>query len=621
MKGLQVKYRSISSIVNLGLIFITTALFVATFIISTGPRANAAPITDFTPGNIIDNSIFYNKDSMSVAQIQAFLDSLIPNCDVWGTQASGVGGLNNAQLAQQRGWPGPPYPCLNKYHENPNNGETSYERGGGAFPGGLSSAQIIYNAAQTYNINPQVLLVMLKKESLGPVTADTWPLKSQYKYSMGYACPDSGPGWSANCDSSKAGFYKQMMLAAWQLNYYKEYPNDYRYKIGWNTIQYSTDPACGTKNVFIENIATLSLYIYTPYTPNNAALNNYPGTAPCGAYGNRNFFAYFKQWFGDPRLTVVGVIAEGYNANTWLGKPTMNAICGIKDGGCYQVFQHGTIYWSPSTGSQVVRGGIKDKWVRSGFENGNLGYPTSGELIASDGSVHQKFQNGVINWTAVTGGRSFTTPLFTTWNDHVGEKGYFGKATTDSICGLRNNGCYQIFQNGTLYWTTETGAQTVHGGIKEKWLRLGFENGALGYPTSGQLSAPGGVRQTFEGGTIFWSSASGAVRFSSDLYTAWVAYGAESGYFGKPTTDSICGLRSNGCYQLFQTGTLYWTAETGAQTVHGGIKEKWISAGFENGKLGYPTSGEIPSGNGVYQTFEGGRINWTAASGASIVYN
>lgn len=261
--------------------------------------ARAAPVTDFNAGNIIDDSIFYNKNAMNIQQIQNFLDTLIPNCDVWGTQPSGYGNLNNAQYAQQvKGWPGPPYVCINKYYENPDTGETSYEKGGGAFAGGLSSAQIIYNASQTYNISPLVLIVMLKKESLGPVTADTWPLKSQYKYAMGYACPDSGPNYSANCDASKAGFYKQMMTAAWQLNYYKEHPNDYRYHIGWNDIQYSTDPACGTKRVYIENMATLSLYIYTPYTPNSAALAAYPGTAPCGAYGNRNFFAYFKEWFG-----------------------------------------------------------------------------------------------------------------------------------------------------------------------------------------------------------------------------------------------------------------------------------------------------------------------------------
>jgi len=267
-------------------------------VVTSTPSASAAPITDFKPGRIIDDDIFYNKSSMSVSDIQNFLDTLIPNCDVWGTQKSGYGNLTNAQYAQQiKGWAGPPYVCINKYYENPTTHETSYEKGGGAFAGGISAAQIIYNAAQTYNINPQVLLVMLKKESAGPLTADNWPLKSQYNYSMGYACPDSGPNNSANCNSNYAGLYNQVTLSAWQLNYYKEHPNNYRYRIGLNNIQFSPDINCGTKQVYIENIATLSLYIYTPYTPNDASLATYPGTAPCGAYGNRNFYAYFKEWF------------------------------------------------------------------------------------------------------------------------------------------------------------------------------------------------------------------------------------------------------------------------------------------------------------------------------------
>lgn len=285
------------------LILVIVAFFAFQTVFNKEANALSAK-ADFNPGNIIDDAVFYNKDTMNVQEIQTFLNKLIPSCDTWGTKASGYGSLNNAQYAQQiMGWAGPPYVCLNNYHENPTTGETSYEKGGGSFDGGLSAAQIIYNASQQYGINPQVILVLLKKESLGPLTSDSWPLKNQYKYAMGYACPDSGPNNSANCNSERAGFYKQVTTAAWQLKYYKDNANSYRYRIGWNDIQYSPDPNCGTKRVNIENVATLSLYIYTPYTPNDGALNNYPGTAPCGAYGNRNFFMFFSEWFGTTRAT------------------------------------------------------------------------------------------------------------------------------------------------------------------------------------------------------------------------------------------------------------------------------------------------------------------------------
>lgn len=88
-------------------------------------------------------------------------------------------------------------------------------------------------------------------------------------------------------------------MAAYQFNRYKEKNYEYNYRPGMvNNIYYSPTYSCGAKQVYIENMATVSLYIYTPYTPNDVALQNYPSTSYCGSYGNRNFFMYFSEWFG-----------------------------------------------------------------------------------------------------------------------------------------------------------------------------------------------------------------------------------------------------------------------------------------------------------------------------------
>ena len=296
-----------------------TLLSFGVFLLLKNNLSNAVKATDFNPGRIIDDEIFYNKDAMTAQQIQEFLDKQIGNCDTWGTQRAtdwGRGDITRAQFAKQKWGIDPPFVCLNNYHENPDTKETSYEKGGGAFSGGISAAQIIHNAAQKYGINPQVILVMLKKESTGPLTNDIWPLKNQYKYAMGYACPDSGVNYTAACQESKAGFYNQIMLSAWQLKYYKDNKDSYHLKLGVNKIQYSPNPACGTKTVNIENVATLSLYIYTPYTPNDAALANYPGTSNCGAYGNRNFFMFFNEWFGSTIYTYMPESCDSRVKNT-----------------------------------------------------------------------------------------------------------------------------------------------------------------------------------------------------------------------------------------------------------------------------------------------------------------
>ena len=50
----------------------------------------------------------------------------------------------------------------------------------------------------------------------------------------------------------------------------------------------------GDIDVYVKNKATAALYTYTPYQPNEAALNNMYGLGDrCSAYGNRNFYNMF----------------------------------------------------------------------------------------------------------------------------------------------------------------------------------------------------------------------------------------------------------------------------------------------------------------------------------------
>ena len=298
---------------------VAALVFVAVFFglaIYNTPGSNAVKATDFQAGRIIDDEIFYNKDTMTVAEIQNFLNNNSVSCDAWGEKPLGTARyhswgtapatMKRADYAKWRREVGgdtkyhdPPYVCISQYYENPTTHKTNYDTNLVPEEGMLSAAEIIYQAAQQYNINPQVLLVMLKKESY--VWGDDWPLKHEYNTVMGYGCPDTAP-----CDQQYFGFYNQMMKAAWQLNYYKDHIYSYGYfPYTTNNIYYSPDYSCGSKSVYLENIATTSLYIYTPYTPNNAALQNYPGTATCGSYGNRNFFMYFNEWFGTTLLSNV----------------------------------------------------------------------------------------------------------------------------------------------------------------------------------------------------------------------------------------------------------------------------------------------------------------------------
>jgi hypothetical protein len=260
------------------LTFITTPALIAIGSILLGgilSTKDSDAISGWNAGNIISDYVMTNKSSLSTSDIQGFLNNKVPNCDTWGEQTSEFGGGTRRQWAEARGY-SPPYTCLRDYSQS-----------------GKSAAQIIRDASYEFSINPQVLIVLLQKEQ-GLVT-DTWPISTQYRSATGYGCPDT-----AACDSDYYGFTNQVRWAARMFRaILDDSPTWYTpYELGNNFIRYSPDSSCGGSNVYIQNRSTQALYNYTPYQPNQGALDAGWGTAHCGAYGNRNFYLYFTSWFG-----------------------------------------------------------------------------------------------------------------------------------------------------------------------------------------------------------------------------------------------------------------------------------------------------------------------------------
>jgi hypothetical protein len=306
------------------------------------PIGKAAALTgsDFSAGNIISGAVFTNADAMSPTDIQNFLTAEMPACDTYGSQSesyyynASTGEVNNSNggtwitttraLYGQRydTWESQktgttvteaaaPYVCLQSYVENPASGENNLQNPSLSVPGGEGAAQIIYNAAQEYQINPEVILTTLQKEQ-GLIT-DNWPWLGEYHEAMGYNCPDTPSGCSGY-----PGFYQQVNAAASQYRNYLSNPNNYNYVVVNNTIDYNV-PADGcsqSSSVNIQNQSTAALYDYTPYQPDANVLANTNATGSssgpggsvsgdsCAAYGNRNFWWYFTTWFGSTQTTV-----------------------------------------------------------------------------------------------------------------------------------------------------------------------------------------------------------------------------------------------------------------------------------------------------------------------------
>lgn len=204
---------------------------------------------------------------------------------------------------------------------------------------------------------------------------------------------------------------------------------------------------------------------------------------------------------------------KAIDINGALGKATSKEVGGLKNGGVYQMYERGAIVWSPASGAHISTGGIRSTWGSTGFENGQLGYPTTDEISGlKDGGVYQMYQGGAIVWSPATGSHVSMGGIRTVWASTGFENGQLGYPTTNEISGLRNGGVYQMYQGGAIYWSPATGSYATTGGIRTAWLNMGAENGKLGYPTSNEYSTGGGgVSQNYEGGVIRWSPAGTSV--------------------------------------------------------------------------------------------------------------
>ena len=538
--------------------FVMMAVFFAVFLFTflknnfdSTDEVEAANLANFDPGNIISDYQMSRYDAMTEEEIQAFLTAKNP--------------CNNTKQGDYE-YLTIRYPNLKWHFENGHfvclseeffgDGETIGE--------GETAAHIIWQAAQDYQINPQVLIVLLQKEQ-GLIT-DTYPNSRQYRAATGYGCPDT-----AACSEKYYGFKNQVRNAA---GMFRAVLNGgwTNYPLGENYIQYNPNKDCGGSVVNVRNLATSALYRYTPYQPNAGALAAGYGTAYCGSYGNRNFYHYFEDWFsgitdgGAEQSEIEKFYELAGGQKSYLGVEESNEVCGLAEGGCYKVFENGFVYWTKKTGAHSIRKGkVFDYWFEQGTEWGTLGYPV-GELEELSDGFRQKFEKGLI------------------------------------------------------YGKEEIGVWGITGVILKEWQNLKAEEGVLGYPTSSEQKNENGlVYQTFEHGTIYWDVKTGAWVISDFATKKWEELGGVKSKLRKITTEGYCGLINGGCYQAFETGNIYWSEKTGSFDVSGGIYQTYLKNGTEWGVLGYPTSSEQKNENGlVYQTFEHGTIYWDVKTGAWV---
>lgn len=230
---------------------------------SSGSTSTGLSAT-FDASNVIPDALFYDSSTMTEAQIKTFIQDAGKNCKA----SSGKTCLKDKKFPTQN---------------------LTTLRGGCkaiSMSGNQAPWTIIHKTAQACGLNPQVILVTLQKEqsALAQPKSD-----AQWAKAMGSGCPDG-----SGCAPKQAGFMKQVYYGSDKLVSYKLRSiagHVQAFKDGKAmTVLHNPSSSCGSQSLKFANVATASLYEYTPYIGNSSK-------SGCDASGQKMFWDLMKRYF------------------------------------------------------------------------------------------------------------------------------------------------------------------------------------------------------------------------------------------------------------------------------------------------------------------------------------
>ena len=156
------------------------------------------------------------------------------------------------------------------------------------------------------------------------------------------------------------------------------------------------------------------------------------------------------------------------------------------DGYCLAGKQNNSFfYWSRKQNNITYNlGVIRDRYLREGAERGYLGWPGFQEILMGQSSV-QYFQHGYIY--APTNNSTFLVKgkVFEKYLKFNLEKSFLKFPKSDEAVLPNNNGVFQIFEGGWIYFKFNTNeAFVIAGEVFNKWAQMGWEKSRLGFPSS-----------------------------------------------------------------------------------------------------------------------------------------
>jgi uncharacterized protein with LGFP repeats len=222
-------------------------------------------------------------------------------------------------------------------------------------------------------------------------------------------------------------------------------------------------------------------------------------------------------------------------------------------------------------------------------------------------------------------GYGFTNPYLTVTRGVVRSKyvalgaqhSFLGAARTVEMPGTVTGSTVQWFAGGRIYYSWATSAHEVHGLILNKYLSLGSVNSFVGYPLSDEVAVTGGRASQFQGANIYYSGATGTHETHGLILSKYLSLGGAGSFLRLPLSDEVAV--TGGRASQFQGGTIYYSGATGAHEVHGAILSTFLRLGGTGSRLGLPTSDEHSVTGGRRSNFQHGTLTWNATTGAVTI--
>jgi hypothetical protein len=281
------------------------------------------------------------------------------------------------------------------------------------------------------------------------------------------------------------------------------------------------------------------------------------------------------------------------------------------------------VFVLPAAASAAAKPGdneIEARWTALGGESGPLGAklpPPGNTPYDVPGGRAQDFANGSIFWSADTGAWDVRGAVLDRYVAAEGPAGTLAFPTAAAGPAGVPDAEVQPFTGGRIYSSAATGAHALQGAVLAKYLSAGGPTGALQLPTEDETAVTGGTRTVFQGGHIY-RSAAGSFVVRGPILTTYLAAGASTGALGMPTSDQLPRALPGSLVSVFAGGRIYWSAATGARAVYGAILTKYLQIGAERSYLGLPTTSEYAVTGGRRSRFTGGYITKLTGQAAVV---